>query len=65
MRYSALDLGPDQERHFLALYRIDGPDALASEEFAAHRGFGPFAEHVTFTTRIYARHEPTELGAAS
>jgi hypothetical protein len=57
VRYSA----PDEsgaERHFLAIYRIDGPEALDSAEFGARRGFGPFAEQVSFTTRVYARHDP-------
>jgi hypothetical protein len=57
VRYAAPDaLGA--ERHFLAFYRIDGPDVLDSPEFAARRGFGPFAPHVTFTTRVYTRHDP-------
>jgi hypothetical protein len=59
VRYSAAEPGPDGERYFLAVYAIDGPEALSSKEFSARRGFGPFAQQVTFTTRVYERHRPT------
>ena len=59
IRYAAFERSPDEGSRFLALYRIDGPEALASAEFAARRGFGPFADQVKFTTRVYARHEPS------
>ena len=48
-------VGEDEERLFLALYSVDGPEVLETKEFAARRGFGPFARHVNFTTRLYQR----------
>ena len=58
VRYVGIEHDSAAERNFLALYRIDGPEVLESEEFAARRGFGPFSHQVTFTTRLYARHVP-------
>jgi hypothetical protein len=52
VRYAA---GADADRRFLALYSIDGPEAIESEAFAARRGFGPFTPYVTFTTTVYSR----------
>jgi hypothetical protein len=50
--------GEQEERLFIALYSVDGPEALETEEFAARRGFGAFAQHLTFTTRLYHRLAP-------
>jgi antibiotic biosynthesis monooxygenase (ABM) superfamily enzyme len=45
----------DGKRHYLAIYEVDGPEALASAEFNARRGWGEFAGKVTWTSRLYRR----------
>lgn len=43
------------ERNYLAVYEVDGPEALRSDEFNARRGWGPFTGKVEWTTRLYRR----------
>lgn len=43
------------ERHYLAIYEIDGPDALQSAEFQQRRGWREFAGRVKWTSRLYRR----------
>ena len=45
----------DGKRHYLAVYRLDGPAALECREFAERRGLRQFAGKVTWTTRVYRR----------
>jgi len=42
-----------EDRRYLTIYKISGPDALDSREFAQKRGWRQFAPHVTWTSRIY------------
>ncbi len=43
----------DGVRHYVAVYEIDGPEALRSPEFNRRRGWRQFAGHVTWTSRLY------------
>ena len=52
------------ERSYLAVYEVDGPEALQSAEFNARRGWGPFAGKVAWTTRLYRRIADNEPAAA-
>src|SRR5579863_5480891 len=45
----------DGERHYLAIYAIDGPEALQSTEFNQRRGWSGFADKVKWTSRLYRR----------
>lgn len=57
---------PAGDRAYLTIYEIDGPAVLDSRQFSERRGWGPFADKVTFTTRRYRRMTGTPLeGAAS
>jgi antibiotic biosynthesis monooxygenase (ABM) superfamily enzyme len=40
---------------YVAIYELDGPDALQSAEFRARRGWGPFGDKVRFETLQYRR----------
>jgi antibiotic biosynthesis monooxygenase (ABM) superfamily enzyme len=42
-------------RHYVALYELDGPEALHSAEFNQRRGWREFAGHVRWTSRLYHR----------
>lgn len=51
-RYECLDGEP----RYLALYNLEGPEALTTSEFQEVVGFGPFLEHVrTARFQTYAR----------
>ncbi len=52
-RYVATEA--DGARAYVTIYELDGPEALASAEFAARRGWGPFVDQVRFQTRVYSR----------
>lgn len=52
-RYVAED--SDGARRYLSVYELKDADALQSKEFAARRGWGPFAKQVTFKTLRYRR----------
>lgn len=43
----------DTRRHYLAVYPLSGPDAIASPEFATRRGWAQFTDGVHATVRIY------------
>ena len=45
----------EQGRTYVAVYELDGSDALKSAEFASRRGWGPFGNQVKFKTRLYTR----------
>jgi hypothetical protein len=45
----------DGARHYVAIYEIDGPEALRSAEFNQRRGWGEFAGHVKWASRLYHR----------
>jgi antibiotic biosynthesis monooxygenase (ABM) superfamily enzyme len=45
----------DGMRRYLSVYELQDGDALQSPEFAARRGWGPFAKQVTFKTLRYRR----------
>ena len=47
--------GGDGERSYIAIYELDGPDAIKSSEFAARRGWGPFGDKVKFRTQCFLR----------
>lgn len=40
---------------YVAVYEIDGPQALETPEFARGRGWGPFAGKVRHQTRVFRR----------
>ncbi len=40
-------------RHYISVYMLDGPDALTTDEFQARRGWGPFADRVTYSAKLY------------
>ncbi len=44
-----------QGRRYIAIYELDHPGALESAEFAARRGWGPFAAHVEFRTARFSQ----------
>ena len=54
-RWSARYVSEDADgsRRYLALYEIDGPEALESEEFSNRRGWGRFKENVKPSVRIF------------
>ncbi len=45
----------DDARHYIAIYEVDGPEALRSSEFNQRRGWREFAAHVKWTSRLYHR----------
>lgn len=53
-------VGTDEPTAFVTVYELDSDDAMATEEFAARRGFGPFRESVRARTRLYRRHLAAE-----
>jgi hypothetical protein len=46
------------ERRYQTLYRLEGPEALDSTEFARRRGWGPFEGRVDARVRLYERRSP-------
>jgi hypothetical protein len=42
-------------RHYVALYELDGPEALQSAEFSQRRGWREFTGRVKWTSRFYRR----------
>lgn len=52
-RYVAED--GDGSRCYLSVYELSDGDALNTAEFGARRGWGPFAQQVTFKTLRYRR----------
>ncbi len=42
-------------RHYIAIYELDGPEALRSAEFNQRRGWREFVGHVKSTSRLYSR----------
>ena len=42
-------------RRYIAIYELDGPEALNSAEFNARRGWGSFADKVRFQTARFSR----------
>jgi hypothetical protein len=40
-------------RHYISVYLLEGPEALASDEFHERRGWGRFGDRLTYTTRLY------------
>jgi hypothetical protein len=48
----------DGQRHYVTVYELSGPEAIASPEFAAGRGWAHFAEDVRATVRTYRRITP-------
>jgi hypothetical protein len=40
-------------RHYVALYELDGPEALHSAEFNQRRGWREFTGKVKWTSRLY------------
>ena len=59
-RYCARD--QDGARRYVAVYELDGPQALDSEMFKARRGWGPFAGQVRFETMLFAAVGPDAAG---
>lgn len=53
-------IGADEPTAFVTIYELDREDAMATAEFAARRGFGPFRENVRAQTRLYRRHLAAE-----
>lgn len=51
---------PNGSRSYLSVYELKDAGALDSVEFAARRGWGPFAEQVKFKTLRYRRITPIE-----
>ena len=51
-RYVAQD---SAARRYVAIFEIDGQQALESAEFNARRGWGPFGAQVEFKTLRYAQ----------
>lgn len=45
----------DGMRHYVALYELDGPEALHSAEFNQRRGWREFTGKVKWTSRLYRR----------
>lgn len=60
VRYEAPPTAPG-DHAFLTLYGLEGPEAVETEDFSRQRGWGPFAGHVDFTTRLL-RSRATEDG---
>lgn len=52
-RYVAKDVGGS--RHYVAIYALEGPEAIESLEFSQRRGWGPYGDKVTFQTRLFKR----------
>jgi hypothetical protein len=40
-------------RHYIAVYDIEGPQALESAEFTARRGWAEFRDRLKYKTRVY------------
>jgi antibiotic biosynthesis monooxygenase (ABM) superfamily enzyme len=53
--------GEGAARRYLTIYELEGPGAVDSAEFAARRGWGPFAHQVRFETARYARVQPAQV----
>jgi hypothetical protein len=49
-------------RHYVAIYELDGPEALDSPEFNQRRGWREFAGRVKWTSRLYHRIEAISNG---
>jgi hypothetical protein len=47
--------GQDGERSYVAIYELEGPEAIRTPEFGARRGWGPFGDKVTFRTQCFSR----------
>jgi hypothetical protein len=45
----------DGVRHYVAVYELDGPEALGSAEFNQRRGWREFTGRVRWTSRLYRR----------
>ena len=54
-RYVSQD---DGHRHYITVYELSGPEAIATPEFGARRGWAHFSEDVQATVRTYRRIAP-------
>ena len=55
-RYIAPEADENDRRRHLTIYELTDAQALASDEFEAVRGLGPFPDRATARTRLYRRH---------
>ncbi len=42
-------------RTYMAIYQLEGPEALHTQEFKAMRGWSRFSDHVTSRTQVFRR----------
>jgi len=40
-------------RHYVSVYELEGPEALRTDEFRARRGWGKFADRLSYQARLY------------